>query len=144
MSTSINVTLLEDSDTWPVNLECSTTVAGVVADTRRAEVISKIEAIITSVVEGLTNTKTITIPIKSRPQARSDRPSGLQDQEAPLNKIPSACFPSKSSNGAWRFSACAAACDACFVLLITYSAVGIRILELIHEALVNNTVTTKR
>ncbi|KXS98678.1 hypothetical protein AC578_1264 [Pseudocercospora eumusae] len=93
------------------------------------QVIDKIEAVMEQMVDALLNDKTeISITLKTR-SATSTKKSSKHANAGPRNATPPSRtlrFPGKSEDEAWRF------------------AVVLRIMELMHEALRNDVVISKR
>ena len=116
-----------------------------------AEVISKIEAVFENIADSLLNEENPCVPAndifvqlrhKNYTTPASDTPT-LFDAE-PEDKFTNVCFPARGRpREAWRFSRLLTAGQV-MIVLIANLAVLIRILDLIHEALCENVIVSKR
>ena len=116
-----------------------------------AEVISKIEAVFENIADSLLNEENPYVPVKDIfVQLRHKNyttPVGhtptLFDAE-PEEKLTNVCFPARGRpREAWRFSRLLTN-GQIMIVLTADLAVLIRILDLIHEALCENVIVSKR
>ena len=112
----------------------------VVEDTN---VVAKIEAIFASFIDDAITSTPLCIPMAIRSVSSTASITTLPHKRQPPIHIGSIKFPGATPEEAWRFST---RFSASFHLPITdvKAAVVARILELIHEALISNTIMTKR
>lgn len=104
-------------------------------------VMAKIESIFEHMVDALSNElSSMDIAINTRPVNRPRTSTPPPTHNAAAKKI---AFPAKSEGEAWRFSELRADMSRCHNLILMI-AVAVRILELMHNALRNNLVLTKR
>ena len=116
-----------------------------------ADVISKIEAVFENIADSLLNEENPCVPAndifiqlrhKNYTTPLSDTPT-LFDAE-PEEKLTNICFPARGRpREAWRFSRLLTNGQV-MIVLIADIAVLIRILDLIHEALCDNVIVSKR
>ena len=116
-----------------------------------AEVISKIEAVFENIADSLLNERNPDVPVndifvqlrhKNYTTSISDPPT-LIDAE-PEDNLTNICFPARGRpREAWRFSRLLTNGQV-MIVLIANLAVLIRILDLIHEALCDNVIVSKR
>ncbi|OQO15085.1 hypothetical protein B0A48_00467 [Cryoendolithus antarcticus] len=97
------------------------------ADRRRPDVLTRIETIFEEMMNVLLNeTGQMGVTLKHRPRSSTRRSEAATVTDEHLEAERQLCFPGRSEMEAWRFT------------------VVTRILELVHEALRNNTVLSKR
>ena len=105
----------------------------------RLNVLEKIEAVFEGIADALINeTEGVAIELKVR-ATQPVKTRSFEDED----KNRRIRFPGKTAEEAWRFSEVIEARPLCFAT-DTKPAVVTRILELIHEALRNGTVLSKR
>lgn len=109
------------------------------------DVICKIEAVFESLATDLEDgTKSLSISLKERPGLRSTMGSAVISAGSRSRRI---SFPGRTVEEGWRFGMSGVHLKKRshpLDMLTRYLAVLIRILGLVHEALVNNVITTKR
>ena len=110
-----------------------------------AEIIIKVENIVRQIFESLQRSEeNIAILLKRKPTATGRSSSVNMDRSSSMHTV---SFPGKTPREGWRFSTKELAKSVCrrtSSMLTRHPAVVLRILELIHEALVNNIVVSKR
>ncbi|MCJ1404914.1 hypothetical protein MMC11_008140 [Xylographa trunciseda] len=108
---------MNDSQNFPAAEEQSNTTTTFDREARRATTITKIEEIFCSLVHDLIDERRLSIPLKTRKQKLVEANGGNSRM---------LYFPGRTDQEAWRF------------------AVVIRILSIIYEGLIENTIITKR
>ena len=101
-------------------------------------VVSKIEEYIRLIADGLQRKVEISIPLRVRKQTAGSAPAGKE--EGMLETLVK--FPGRNAQEAWRFGR-----PSYLDVVLTAdsnTAVLVRILDLLHEALTNNVVVSKR
>lgn len=108
--------------------------------------IQKVEAIVEKVLRSLQGQdESISIALKTK--RRSGTASSLPSQAPSSRNQYQLSFPGNTPQEAWRFSTAGLARTVCrrtAAMLTYHPAVVLRILELVHEALLNNVVVSKR
>ncbi|KAL8636718.1 MAG: hypothetical protein Q9228_005920 [Teloschistes exilis] len=111
-----------------------------------SETIQKVEAVVDKIMESLQNqNESISITLKSK--GRSGTATSPSSQVQPSRTQYKLSFPGNTPQEAWRFSTAELAKTVrrrTAAMLTCHPAVVLRILELIHEALFNNVVVSKR
>ncbi len=120
------------------------------ASRRRAadpEIIQKVEAVVQQIVRSLQQEEgKVWISLRSRKRPGTS-PSAQSSSRSPAQDQYKLSFPGETPEEAWRFSTAGlveAVCSRTSSMLTCSPAVVLRILELIHEALVNDAVVSKR
>ncbi|KAL8631872.1 hypothetical protein Q9189_002452 [Teloschistes chrysophthalmus] len=110
------------------------------------ETIQKVEAVVDKIIRGFKDQdESISIVLKTKP--RSSITTSLSSQAPSPRTQYQLSFPGNTPQEAWRFSTAELAKTVrrrTAAMLTCHPAVVLRILELIHEALVNNVVVSKR
>ncbi|KAL8895121.1 MAG: hypothetical protein Q9192_003828, partial [Flavoplaca navasiana] len=110
------------------------------------EIMKKVEDIVHQIVRSLENNDdrvSITLRCQKRPSLSPSARSSM----SPARKQYRLSFPGETPEEAWRFSMAGlveTVCSRTSSMLTCSPAVVLRILELIHEALVNDVVVSKR
>ncbi|KAL8689390.1 MAG: hypothetical protein Q9218_004927 [Villophora microphyllina] len=110
------------------------------------ETIRKVETIVDRISQSL-QTEDESVSIALRSKQRSGTATSLPSQAPSSRTQYQLSFPGKTPQEAWRFSTAGLAetvCRRTTAMLTCHPAVVLRILELVHEALVNNVVVSKR
>lgn len=116
-----------------------------------AQVIAKIEAVFENIADSLLDEENPSVPVNDifiplrykKHASNNDTTSSLLDT-VPSDDITNVFFPAKGRpKKAWRFSTSYHDSDQAMAL-IGITAVIVRILDLIHEALCDNVIVSKR
>jgi hypothetical protein len=109
-------------------------------------VLARIENIFEAMADVLLNERGhLSVELVTRPRVNRQRIDPVDLASTPSNPVQRLCFPGKSEREAWRFGEHdLPACKAEDSPTDLQTAVVIRILELVHEALLNDVVLSKR
>ena len=125
--------MMDECHSLPTIEEQLNTSTMINREARTAATIIKIEDIICSLVHDLVNGRRLSIPLKTRKQ---------KPMEADATNARMLCFPGRIDTEAWRFGRFDASLSRS--TLRRRSAVVIRILSIVHKALVDNKIINKR